>query len=413
VPDATRSVDDWCEALRAKTEEAVRLHLIADVPVGAFLSGGIDSSVIVALAARHCSGPLQTFSMGFTEESQSELPYAREVAKRYGTQHTEQLVTPEAISLLDELTWHFDEPFADTSAIPTFLVSRLARQSVKVVVSGDGGDEAFGGYARYAHDLKEARLRHWLPAWLRRWVLGPAGRIWPKADWLPRPLRFKTALTNLALDADRAYGNTLSICRPPLRRRLLAADMAASLNGHEPEQVICAAHALAPAEDALGGMIAADVATILPDDFLVKVDRASMAHGLEVRPPLLDYELLELAARIPSTWKIHQGETKWIFKRAFEAELPPTIRRRGKQGFEVPIDSWLRGPLREVFEADVLGSGSAVSHLIDQCTVRTLFDAHRKGTGRHGNVLWSVLVLAHWYGRMGMSRARSASKVGT
>lgn len=397
--DTTRSLDDWAEALRAKVDEAARLHLIADVPVGAFLSGGIDSSVTVALAARHADEPLQTFSMGFAEEAFSELPYARQVAERYGTRHTEEIVTPDAVSLLDELTRYFDEPFADTSAVPTYLVARLARRSVKVVLSGDGGDEAFGGYARYAHDLKEARLRRLLPSWLRRWLFGPLGRVWPKADWLPRPLRFKTALTNLALNSGAACANTLSVCRPPLRRRLLARDVATELNGHEPERAILTAHAAAPADDPLAGMIAADVGTLLPDDFLVKVDRASMAHGLEVRPPLLDHELFELAVRIPSAWKVRHGETKWLFKQVFRDVLPPALVNRPKQGFEVPVDAWLRGPLREVFEAAVFDPGSPLRALVDRDTVRDLYQAHVGGTGRHGNVLWGVLVLARWAGR--------------
>ncbi len=263
------------------------------------------------------AGALRTFSMGFAEERFSELPYAREVADRFGTQHTEEIVTPDAVSLIDELTHYYDEPFADSSAIPTFLVSRLASRSVKVVLSGDGGDEAFGGYARYAHDLKEAAVRRWLPAWFRRAALGPLARAWPKADWLPRPLRAKTALSNLALDAGPAYANTLTLCRQPLRRRLMAPDLAAGLNGHRPERLIWESYATAPAGDALAGMIAADVGVVLPDDFLVKVDRASMAHGLEVRPPLVDHELLELAARIPSRWKVQGGQTKWILKQAY------------------------------------------------------------------------------------------------
>src|SRR5262249_24858215 len=211
---------------------------------------------------------------------------------------------PDAVGLLGELATFYDEPFADASAVPTYLVSRLASRSVKVVISGDGGDEAFGGYARYAHDLGEAALRERLPAWFRRAVLGPVARAWPKADRLPRPLRAKTRLTNLALDAGQAYANTLAICRPPLRRRLMNPDLAAGLNGHGPRRVVRDGYAAAPAGDALAWMFAADVAVVLPDDFLVKVDRASMAHGLEVRPPLLDHELLELAARIPSDLKV-------------------------------------------------------------------------------------------------------------
>jgi asparagine synthase (glutamine-hydrolysing) len=396
APDDRLSVDDWREAVRAEVSEAVRLHLIADVPVGAFLSGGLDSSLVVASCAGATQAPLQTFSIGFREESFSELPFARQVAGQFGTRHTEEIVTPEAMSLLDRLTHHFDEPFADSSAIPTFLVSRLARRSVKVVLSGDGGDEAFGGYARYAHDLKEAALRRWLPGWLRRTWLGPLARLWPKADWLPRPLRAKTLLTNLSLEADAAYANTLSVCRPPLRRRLLAPDVAAELNGHDPEQIVRASYAQALSEDTLGAMIAADVGTVLPDDFLVKVDRASMAHGLEVRPPLLDHRLLELAARIPSRWKVNDGETKWILKRSFEHRLPPSVVSRPKHGFEIPVDAWLRGPLREAFEAAVLDPRARVSDLINPDTAGRVYRAHLSGAGRHGSVLWSLLILSRW-----------------
>src|SRR5262245_52388489 len=272
APDERLSADEWQEAIHAKIDETVRLHLIADVPVGAFLSGGMDSSVIVAASAGRTDGALRTFSIGFPEESFSELPYARQVAKRYGTHHVEEIVAPDAVGLLDELTHYYDEPFADSSAIPTYLVSRLASRSVKVVLSGDGGDEAFGGYARYAHDLKEAALRRWLPRWLRRTALAPLARIWPKADWLPRPLRARTLLTNLSLEPAAAYVNTLSICRPPLRRQLLSPDVVAQLNGRHGGQLMATAFAAAP-RDALGGMIAADVAMLLPDDFLVKVDR--------------------------------------------------------------------------------------------------------------------------------------------
>jgi asparagine synthase (glutamine-hydrolysing) len=395
-PDPQRRVDDWQEAIRAKIDETVRLHLIADVPVGAFLSGGLDSSVVVASCHKLSNGPVRTFSMGFREESFNELPYARQVARQFGTEHQEEIVTPDAVSLLDELTRFYDEPFADASAIPTYLVSRLAARRVKVVLTGDGGDEAFGGYARYAHDLKEAALRRWLPAWLRRGALGPLANVWPKVDWLPRPLRAKTTLRNLALDAGPAYANTLSVCRPPLRRQLLAPDVVTALNGHAPEGVVEAGHALVAGDDLLGGMLAADVTTLLPDDFLVKVDRASMAHGLELRPPLLDHELLELTARIPSRWKVHDGQTKWIFKQTYAQTLPADVVWRKKHGFEVPLDAWLRGPLRPLFEAAVLQPGTWVGGVLNQVAARRLFQSHLRGTGRHGHVLWSLLMLARW-----------------
>jgi asparagine synthase (glutamine-hydrolysing) len=398
-PDPKPTAEEWQEAIRDKLAEVTRLHLIADVPVGAFLSGGIDSSLVVAHAAGSTQGALQTFSMGFAEERYSELPFARRVAEQFGTRHTEEIVTPDAVGLIDELTHYYDEPFADTSAIPTFLVARLASRSVKVVLSGDGGDEAFGGYARYAQDLREAAVRRRLPGWFRRAALGPLARAWPKADWLPRPLRAKTALSNLALDAGPAYANTLTLCRQPLRRRLMAADLAAGLNGHAPERIVRESYETAPAADALAGMIAADTATLLPDDFLVKVDRASMAHGLEARPPLVDHELLELAARIPSRWKVHRGQTKWILKQAAKRVLPDSILDRRKQGFEIPIDDWLRGPLRPMFEAAVLDPGARVADLIDQGIARRIYRSHLAGTGRQGNTLWSLLMLARWADR--------------
>ena len=393
-PDERVSAEEWQEAIQAKLSETVKLHLLADVPVGALLSGGVDSSVVVAHCAGRTEGPLRTFSMGFREESFSELPFARQVAQQFGTRHEEEIVTPDAVGLLDQLTHHYDEPFADSSAIPTFLVCRLASRNVKVVLSGDGGDEAFGGYARYAHDLREASLRRWLPGWLRR-GLGPLAHLWPKADWLPRPLRVKTMLTNLSLEPGAAYANTLALCRPPMRRRLLQADLAALLNGQAEDSVRAAYDTISPS-DPLAGMIAADVAVLLPDDFLVKTDRASMAHGLEMRPPLLDHEFLELAARIPSRYKIRQGKTKWILKQTYSRQLPADVLWRPKQGFEIPIDAWLKGPLRPMFEECVLDRGAAVGSLIDQEVARDLYRAHASGLGRHGHVLWSLLVLARW-----------------
>jgi len=395
-PDDSRTLPEWQEALAAKIEETVEAHRVADVPVGAFLSGGLDSSVMVAVQSGLAAEPVATFSIGFHEAGFSELPYARQVAERFGTRHTEQIVTPEAVGILDDLVRYYDEPFADSSAIPTLWLSRLARKSVKVVISGDGGDEAFGGYTRYLHDLGEAWLRRRIPGWFRRGLLGPVARFWPKMDWAPRVLRAKTLLTNLSLDAGAAYANTISLCRPPARQRLMSGDLLAELDRHRPEQRIARDYATAGAGDPLAGMTTADVNTLLPDDFLTKVDRASMSCGLEVRPPLVDHELLELAGRIPSGYKIRGGETKWIFKKTYADRLPEGLAYRAKQGFEIPIDRWLRGPLVEMFESAVLGPSSRVRGLIDRPAVRQLYRSHRRHVGRHGNVLWSLLVLARW-----------------
>ncbi|MCA9047608.1 MAG: asparagine synthase (glutamine-hydrolyzing), partial [Planctomycetaceae bacterium] len=342
-PDNSRSAEDWLEALSAKFTETVDLHRIADVPVGAFLSGGMDSGGIVSELTTN-GRPLQTFSIGFNEERFSELPYARAIAQHFGTTHTEEIVTPDAVQSLDQLLHFYDEPFADSSAVPTMHVSRLARKSVKVVLSGDGGDEAFGGYHRYAHDVKEARLRGMIPPCIRRSVLRQAARIWPQTDFLPRVLRAKSTLTNLASDPAAAYANTMSLCRQPLRRQLLSGDVRKMLNGYRPEAAV--EGAFPQSGDALKQMTECDVNFVLPDDFLTKVDRAGMSVGLEVRPPLVDHEFLELAAGIPSRWKIRDGQSKWIFRQLVEKRLPDGILNRPKQGFEIPVDQWLKTSLR-------------------------------------------------------------------
>lgn len=394
-PEHKPSLAEWQEAIQAKVVETVRAHRVADVPVGAFLSGGMDSSVLVAVQSGLDPEPVRTFTIDFPEPEFSEGSYARQVAEHFHTQHVEQRVTAEAAEALDVLVRVYDEPFADPSALPTLLLAQLARGSVKVVLSGDGGDEAFGGYSRYAHDLWEARLRSWIPRCLRGAVLGPLGRVWPKADWLPRPLRWKTTLTNLALDPAEAYAHTLLVCRQPWRRRLLAP-LAAELADYQPEALLAAVYRAASCDDPLAGMTAVDVQVLLPDQFLTKVDRASMAVALEVRPPFVDHELLELGARIPSEWKIRSGQTKWIFKKTFESVLPAGLAWRPKHGFDLPVESWLRGPLRQRFQELVLRPGAGVQDWISARTVEQIYTAHQRGVGRHGPLLWSLLVLAAW-----------------
>ena len=347
------SVHDWKQRIDAALRESVNAHLVADVPVGAFLSGGLDSSAIVALMAELRSDPVRTFSIGFNEDEFSELPAAREVAQHFGCHHTEEIVTPDAARDLDDLVFLYDEPFADASAVPTMAVSRLAAQHVKVVLSGDGGDELFGGYSRYAHDLKEAKLRNCIPAIIRSLVLKPMAAIWPRADWLPRPLRLKTLLQNLSSHPAEAYANTVSACRHAVRRSLLNGDFAASLNGYQPEQRSSPRFSMRH-RDTLSGMLSADTNVLLPDDFLTKVDRASMGFGLEVRPPLIDWKLMELAASMPSEFKIRNGSKKWMLKQLFESRLPKDLVNRRKQGFELPIDQWLRGPLSDQVRTHVL-----------------------------------------------------------
>ena len=393
-PDESRTEAEWLEVIDAKLQETVKSHQIADVPVGAFLSGGLDSSTIVASMQQALGEPLKTFSIGFQERRFSELPYARLVADHLETEHYENVVTPDAIEGLSDLTQYYDEPFADSSAIPTMAVARLAREHVKVVISGDGGDEAFGGYTRYAHDLREGAIRGRLPNWFRKKLLAPVGRVWPKADWLPRFLRAKTMVTNLSLDPAAAYANTISICRPDLRRELFAQDLQKQLNGYCPEDRL--RPSFQRGHDLLQSMLLCDVEMLLPDDFLVKVDRASMSVGLEVRPPLVDHEFLEMAIRIPTKYKIRKSESKAIFKTLARRKLPAEAIDRPKQGFEIPIDTWLRGPLRPLVEDGLLAESSPVAEVINLPAVETMYRRHLSGVGQHGGVLWSLLVLAEW-----------------
>lgn len=390
-----QSADQWKDRIDSALKESVQAHLVADVPVGAFLSGGLDSSSIVAMMAGLRSEPVQTFSIGFDEVEFSELPFAREVAAHFGCRHTEEIVRPEAARDLDDLVFLYDEPFADASAIPSMAVSRLAARHVKVVLSGDGGDELFGGYSRYAHDLKEVPLRKLIPSILRKTLIRPMSVAWPKADWLPRPLRLKTLLQNLSLEPAEAYANTVSTCRHSLRHSLLNRDLRKTLDGYEPERLVSDYFRFGH-RDALSGMLSADTNVLLPDDFLTKVDRASMGFGLEVRSPFIDWKLMELAASMPSEFKIRQGSKKWMLKQLFETRLPNDLVNRRKQGFELPIDVWLRGPLKERVRGGVLAESGPLAQFIQVSKVRQLFDAHCRGTGCHGQLIWSLLVLSEW-----------------
>lgn len=399
-PPERRTVEEWQEVLQAKLTETVALHWTAEVPVGAFLSGGVDSCVVVGLQSRLDSTPVRTFTVDFSESGFGEGTYARQAAQHFHTQHVEQRITAEAAESLEELVRVYDEPFADPSALATWCLSRLARQEVKVVLSGDGGDEAFGGYLRYQHDVWEAGLRRWIPGWLARTVLARLARLWPKADWLPRPLRWKTTLTNLSLDPAEAYAHSVRLCRPPWSERLLAP-LAHELADYRPEQPLIAAYRAASSEDPLACMMAVDVQFLLPDLFLTKVDRASMAVGLEVRAPLVDHQLLEWAAGIPSELKLRAGQTKWLFRKTFEQLLPPGLAWRPKHGFDLPVGAWLRGPLQARFTELLLRPGAGIQEWISRPALARLWSAHQRGAGQHGPLLWALLVLATWKQTLG------------
>ncbi len=381
------------EELVGLLDEAVRLRMISDVPLGAFLSGGVDSSAIVALMARHSSGRVKTFSIGFDEADFDERQYARMVAERYDTDHHEMVVRPDAASILPLLTWHYNEPFADPSAIPTYYVSQIARREVTVALNGDGGDESFLGYGRYTQCLKTEWISG-VPRPLRQLASVLGKSIPPQVDRY-RPLRVARRWLGYLSEKDsRRYAPSIAYFleydkQAGYDRNLQPLLGKSSLDLLEPY--------FRQSPSFVGGAAWADIHTYLPDDLLVKVDIASMAHGLESRSPFLDHELMEWAARIPASQKIIAGETKAILKAAMEPFLPKEILYRPKMGFGVPIDQWLRRELKEFAYDTLLSTQARQRGLVKPAFVKTLLDEHCSGVRLHHTRLWALLMLELWF----------------
>jgi asparagine synthase (glutamine-hydrolysing) len=386
------SEQDALVELRERLRESVRLRMISDVPLGAFLSGGVDSSAVVASMAQLSTGPVATCSIGFSDPAYDESAFALQVAERYRTQHFVEKVETDDFDLIDRLGDVYDEPYADSSAIPTYRVCELARRHVTVALSGDGGDESFGGYRRYRHHLAEQRVRSLLPQRLRREVFGMLGRLYPKADWAPRPLRAKTTFESLSRDPVEAYFHGVSLLRDNMRGALYTPAFKGRLGGYNALQVFRAHAARAETDDPLALIQYLDLHTYLVGDINTKVDRASMAHSLEVREPLMDHPLVEWLATLPSHWKVRRGEGKYLLKKAMEPDLPAGVLYRPKQGFSVPLAAWFRGPLRGRVRDAVLGPRLADTRLFNHATLRHLVDAHTAGLRDYSAPLWSLLV---------------------
>ena len=395
-PDECLSEDDWIEGLQAKLKESVAIHLMSEVPLGAFLSGGIDSSAVVALMAGALDRPVQTSTIGFEESQFDELPYARMVAARYRTQAHERIVRASAAGILDRLVWHFDEPFADASMIPTYYVSQVARERVTVCLSGDGGDENFAGYRRYKFDTFENRIRAWMPSVIRRPLFGSLAAMYPKADWLPRVLRAKSTLRNLSLTPEEGYFSSVTWFTPSMKQQLYHDRLRSSLEGYQPMSVMQRYFDRTRGWDPLSRVQYVDVKTYLVDDILTKVDRASMAHSLEVRVPLLDHEVMEFAARIPARFKLRAGEGKYILKRALRDLVPAEAMNRPKMGFSIPLAQWFRGELKGQFEERVLGASSFLGELMNRDSIRHWWSQHQSGLRDYSHHLWALLVLECW-----------------
>lgn len=387
------SAQDLGAHLLHRLREAVTSRMLADVPLGAFLSGGVDSSTVVALMAEANRDPVKTCSIGFDVPELDETTYAERVATRFATDHRARLVSPDDFTLVDILAGVFDEPFADASALPTYRVCELARETVTVALSGDGADEAFAGYRRQAFHRREEQLRSLLPQAVRGPLFGAAGRIYPKADWAPRPLRARSTLQSLARSGEEGYARALSVTPPELRERLYSPDFLALRGDYRAEQPFVELMRNAPARSGLDRAQYADLKFYMPGDILTKVDRTSMAVSLEAREPLLDHRLIEFAARLPESMRIRGMTGKWLMKRVMQRYLPEEVLYRPKMGFVTPIAQWLRGPLAAPAAALADSAVLARTGWFDSATLRTVAAQHRSGQSDHSRLLWQMLML--------------------
>ncbi len=390
--DRAISPEDAVAELTARLDESVRLRMIAEVPLGAFLSGGVDSSAVVASMAAQSEEPVNTCSIAFADPAFDESRFALQVAKRYGTRHFVDRVESDDFDLIDDLARIYDEPYADSSAIPTYRVCELARKHVTVALSGDGGDENFGGYRRYRLHVAEEKLRQALPLALRRPMFGWLGKTYPKADWAPRIFRAKSTFQALGRDSVDAYFEGVSILRSDMRQRLFSSTFRARLGGYRAAEVFHRHARQAGTDDPLAVIQYLDLQTYLVGDINTKVDRASMAHSLEVREPLMDHELVDFLGSLPSSLKIRGGEGKWLLKEAMRPRLPHDVLYRPKMGFAVPLARWFRGPLRQRVRDALLGERLAATGIFERRYLEELLDQHQSGQRDYSAPLWTLLM---------------------
>lgn len=396
------SEGDAAEELIDRLREAIKIRLISEVPLGAFLSGGVDSSAVVAMMAQVSGGAVNTCSISFNDPAFDEARYAALVAERYHTKHYVDRVESDDYDLIDTLAGIYDEPYADSSALPTYRVCQLARKHVTVALSGDGGDENLAGYRRYRWHLYEERMRGMLPLGLRRPVFGLLGGVYPKADWAPKVLRAKTTFEALARDGVEGYFHGVSVMSDAMRGRLFSADFKKRLQGYRAIEVM-RGHARNAPEHPLSRVQYLDMKTYLVGDILTKVDRASMAHALEVREPLLDHKLMEWWSGLSPDLKLRGTEGKYIFKKALEPHLPREVLYRPKMGFSIPLAAWFRGPLRERVRDAVLGESLAATGIFDRDYLRQMVEQHQSGRRDYSASLWTVLMFEAFVRRTRMA----------
>ncbi|MDP2028637.1 MAG: amidotransferase 1, exosortase A system-associated [Thiobacillus sp.] len=388
VKDEASAMDELVERLK----ESIRLRMIADVPLGAFLSGGVDSSAVVAMMATQSETPVNTCSIGFDDPAFNEIEFAQQVADRYHTRHHVETVAADDFGLVDKLANVYDEPYADSSALPTYRVCELARKHVKVALSGDGGDEHFAGYRRYRWFRYEERMRAVMPLAVRRPLFGVLGKLYPKADWAPKVFRAKTTFEALARDTVEGYFHGVSMLSDAQRKQLFSPSFKRELQGYEAVEVLRRHAAASPTDDPLSLVQYLDMKTYLVGDILTKVDRASMAHALEVREPLLDHELMGWVSGLPTDLKLRGSEGKYLLKKSMEPYLPNDVLYRKKMGFSVPLAAWFRGPLAATIRGVVLGERLASTGLFNQDFLREVVEAHQSGRRDYSVILWTVLM---------------------
>lgn len=386
------TVEEAEHDLLARLDDAVQKRLISDVPLGAFLSGGVDSSAVVARMAGMSEQPVSSFAIAFNDPAFDERRFADTVARQYGTDHHCREVDRDDLDLIGKLTEIFDEPFGDSSALPTFRLSELSRQHVKVCLSGDGADEAFAGYRRYLWHHREEQVRSMLPGALRRPVFSALAQLYPKLDWAPRALRAKSTFRELSLDAEQAYFNSVSVTDDDLRTRLMSAATKRDLQGYHAADVVISHMLNADTNDPVQQAQYADLKTYLSGDVLVKVDRASMANSLEVRTPFLDHDFVEWAINLPTEMKLRGVGGKWLLKEALQGVVPRENLHRPKMGFSVPLAAWFRDPLLP--EIRRVGNASALSDsgIFEMPVVNQLIEDHASQRRDHGAVLWLLLM---------------------
>jgi asparagine synthase (glutamine-hydrolysing) len=381
------------ESLENEIQQAVGARLMSEVPLGAFLSGGIDSSLIVGNMASILGPGVKTVTIGFSGDP-GETEGARLVARHHRTDHAEYTVEPDVGGLLPRLLEHFGEPFADSSAVPTWYVSREARRRVTVALTGDGGDESFGGYDfRYAPHRRDAALRKVFPGWPSRLLFRGLAAVWPEGNHLPRVLRLANVIRNLGMEEDEAFYHDLCFTSPALADDL-APDLAPF--GKEVEWRVRALYRSSRGADPLQAIMRADAKLYLPEDVLVKSDRMSMAHGLEVRSPLLAKRVVELAFSIPSSLKLRERRSKYLLRTLAEKHVPPALLRLPKRGFHIPLDRWLREDLRPAFEEEVISPSGGTASCLDARTVERLWREHLSGRFDRGYTLWTIWALHAW-----------------